>query len=37
MARHKKSHKSCLTAKGKLKKGYRFGKRGNCIKAKHKK
>lgn len=38
MARHKKSHskKSCLTGKGKLKKGYRLGKGGRCIKAKKK-
>ena len=33
----KKTRKTCQTAKGKLKKGWRYGKRGSCIKAKAKK
>ena len=32
----KKTRKVCQTAKGRLKKGYRYGKRGVCIKAKKK-
>lgn len=29
------SSKTCLTAKGKLKKGWRFGRGGRCVRAKH--
>lgn len=29
------SRKSCLNSKGKLKPGYRFGKGGRCVRAKH--
>ncbi len=36
--RHKKSHKSCVISsgkkKGKLKKGFRYSKRGGCVPAK---
>jgi len=39
--RHKKSHKSCVISsgkkKGKLKKGFRYSKRGGCVPAKGKK
>ncbi len=36
MAKHKKAKKACTTAKGKLKRGWRYGKRGTCVKAKKK-
>lgn len=32
----KRSSTACKTAKGKLKRGWRFGKGGRCIKAKKK-
>jgi len=39
--RHRKSHKSCVISsgkkKGKLKKGFRWSKRGGCVAAKGKK
>ena len=33
---HSKKRKKCQTGKGKLKKGWKYGKSGACLKAKKK-